>query len=119
VSRATGDRFEDLAAQFLQDSGFTILDRNYTIRAGEIDLVCDDHGTLVFVEVRARADSELGAPEETISDEKQRRIITAARHYLLAKGIDEESTECRFDVVAIAGEKIAYFKDAFRLKGNF
>ncbi len=119
MSRAAGERFEQLAAQYLQDHGFTIVDANYTIRAGEIDLVCDHQGTLVFVEVRARSDVDHGTPEETINEEKRRRIITAARHYILTQGIDEESRPCRFDVVAVAGGEITHFQDAFRLKGNF
>ena len=111
MSRAAGASAEQLAADFLVERGFQILERNFTVKGGEIDLVCDDAGTLVFVEVRARKDGDFGAPEETIGSTKQRRIVLAARHYLVMRQIEERA--CRFDVIAIEGDHITHIPDAF------
>jgi putative endonuclease len=112
MSREAGFSAEQLAADFLTQRGFHVIERNFTVKGGEIDLVCDDAGTLVFVEVRARRVGDFGAPEETISATKRRRLILAARLYLLARGIEDRP--CRFDVIAIEGGNITHFPDAFQ-----
>ncbi len=111
MSRALGAHAEARAAQFLQRKGHRILDRNWCCRGGEIDLVCDDGGTVVFVEVRARQDDRHGSPAETVVSVKRRRLIRAAELWLLqAKRGD---VPCRFDVLAIEGDTIEHFEDAF------
>jgi putative endonuclease len=111
MSRALGAAAEARAAQFLQRKGYQIVDRNWCCRGGEIDLVCDDRGTLVFVEVRARADARYGAPVETVRDLKRRRLVHAAQQYLLARRHGDVA--CRFDVVAIVGDVVEHYEDAF------
>ena len=111
MSREAGYSAEQLAADFLSQRGFQLIERNFTVKGGEIDLVCDDGGTLVFVEVRARKSSDFGAPEETITSAKRRRIVLAAKLYLLTKQIEERA--CRFDVIAIDGDQITHIPDAF------
>jgi putative endonuclease len=110
-SRAIGAEAERRAAEFLRRRGFVVLAANYTCKGGELDLVCDDGGTVVFVEVRARRGAEFGAPEETISALKRRRVVLAARHWLARNG--GEARACRFDVVAIEGDAIRHLPDAF------
>jgi putative endonuclease len=112
-SRAVGARFEELAAEHLRRRGFRIVETNYTCRGGEIDLVCDDAGTLVFVEVRARRDDRHGAPEETIGSIKRKRLVHAARTYL-ARRRGGDDCACRFDVVAIEGSTVTHIADAFQ-----
>ena len=111
MSRALGAAAETRAAEFLQRKGYRVVDRNWTCRGGEIDLVCDDGETLVFVEVRARKDDRHGTPLETVRDEKRRRLIRAAEHYLTKKKLWERA--CRFDVVGIAGDVVDHVEDAF------
>jgi putative endonuclease len=116
VSRALGAEAEARAAEFLQRKGYRIVDRNWTCRGGEIDLVClDGDGTIVFVEVRARASTRHGTPLETVVDGKRRRLVRAAAIYLHMK--QREDAACRFDVVALvgvgAGETIEHVEDAF------
>ncbi len=115
MSRALGALAEARAAEFLQRKGYRVVDRNWTCRGGELDLVCDDRGTLVFVEVRARADARHGTPLETVVDGKRRRLVRAAEIYLHVK--KQSTRACRFDVVAIAGsgagETIEHVEDAF------
>ena len=66
MSRALGADAEARAAEFLQRKGYRVVDRNWTCRGGELDLVCLDGDTLVFVEVRARANARHGSPLETV-----------------------------------------------------
>lgn len=110
--RCTGSRYEEQAAAFLIRQGFQILEHNFFCRKGEIDIVARDGDFLVFVEVKYRQSGQSGDPAEAVTVRKQRRIIQAARYYLFTHGYSEE-TPCRFDVVAILGEELRYYRDAF------
>lgn len=103
-----GREGEDAAAALLAGKGYAILARNYRARGGEVDLVCRDGDTLVFVEVKTRGSGSRGRPEEAVTPAKRRRIARAAAIYLSEYGLWE--MPCRFDVVAIlihAGIKTA------------
>ena len=113
MSRQLGAVAEQRAAEYLQRQGYRVVDRNWTCRGGEIDLVCLDGDTLVFVEVRARASSSHGTPLETVVDLKRRRLVRAAAIYLHVK--KREDAACRFDVVAITGDDLEHVEDAFGL----
>jgi putative endonuclease len=108
----SGAQAENLACAHLEGAGLTLLTRNYRCPQGEIDLVMDDRGTLVFVEVRYRQSSAFGTPAETVDRRKQARLQAAAGHYLLAHAADRA---CRFDVVALSGRnaRIEWIRDAF------
>ena len=110
--RVTGSRYEDYAAAYLEEQGYEILEKNYRWRGGEIDLVGRDGGCLVFVEVKYRRDSRLGAPEEAVDSRKQRRIARTAACYLACRGLDSD-TPCRFDVVAVEGKQVRLIRNAF------
>lgn len=111
----TGKRAEDLAARFLEKRGFSILTRNFRCRGGEIDLVCRDGKTLVFVEVRLRRNTTFGGAAASITLTKQRRIILAAQHYLAAHA--KADSDCRFDCMLLDGtdddNNIEWIRDAF------
>ena len=107
MSRAVGAAYERLAAAYLVERGYRVVQRNFTCRGGEIDLICDHAGTLVFVEVRARTG---GGSAETVSPIKRRRLVTAARRFLAAQ---PEEQACRFDVVTVDGGVIEHLPDAF------
>jgi putative endonuclease len=111
MSRALGFAAESRAAEYLQRKGYRVVDRNWTCRGGEIDLVCEARDTLVFVEVRARARDAHGTPLETVVDLKRRRLIRAAEIYLHTKKQWERA--CRFDVVAIGSDGIEHVENAF------
>lgn len=107
-----GAQAEALAADFLRRRGLTVLARNYRVRGGEVDLVCRDGGTLVFVEVRLRASQRFGGAAASITAAKQRRVILAAQHYLAGKA----DVACRFDCVlldALDASRIDWIRDAF------
>ena len=79
--------------------GYTILARNYRQRVGEIDLVAQDGGCIVFVEVKFRKSLSHGYPREAVGYTKQRRIINTALHYITSRGLAER--DMRFDVVEV------------------
>ena len=109
--RANGKLAEELAARFLEKRGLAVLARNVRCRGGELDLVCRDEQTLVFVEVRLRRSEAFGGAAASITATKQRRVILAARHYLATHGKSE--CACRFDCVLLDGENIDWLRDAF------
>ncbi len=114
TTKQKGDAAEDRALQHLQAHGLKLLQRNYRTPGrggGEIDLVMRDlDGTLVFVEVRQRGNVKHGGALASITTGKQRRIVFAARHYLLKL---RTTPPCRFDVVAVDGDQLQWFKAAF------
>lgn len=111
-NREIGNRFEEMAAGYLRDTGYVILERNYRSKLGEIDIIARDGRILVFVEVKYRMNLEKGDPAEAVHGQKQRRIRNAARMYLYHHQLGEE-VPCRFDVVAILGADIRLIRDAF------
>jgi len=114
ATRVRGNAAEDAALAHLLAQGLRLVERNYRTPGrggGEIDLILrESDGTLVFVEVRARADASRGGAAASVGAVKQRRIVLAARHYLLRR---RHPPPCRFDVVAIDGERIEWIKGAF------
>lgn len=109
----TGAAAEQLAADFLQRQGLKLLETNYRCRFGEIDLVCYDQNTLVFVEVRLRGNETYGGAAASITAAKQRKLVLTARHYL--QGL-RAAPSCRFDVVLLRGLRdndIEWIRNAF------
>lgn len=110
--RQLGGQKEELAAAYLQDRGYEILERNYYCAAGEIDLIAKDGRYLVFIEVKYRKDGRFGLPEEAVTPGKCRTIYRAAQYYMKERHTGG-NRPCRFDVVAILGDRIALIPDAF------
>ena len=106
---------EARAARFLERLGWRVLDRNWRCSSGELDLVCADGDTVVFVEVKARGSRLFGAPEEAVTALKRSRLVRSARCYLRDRGL--ESRPARFDVVAIEGAELRHIRDAFTADG--
>lgn len=97
--QSLGESGENLAVRELTSRGYAILARRYRTAHGEIDIVADHSGTLVFVEVRARATAEFGRAAETVKERKQRKVSAMAAEYLARHRLT--GRPCRFDVVAI------------------
>ncbi|MDB5874085.1 MAG: hypothetical protein JWQ07_3527 [Ramlibacter sp.] len=114
TTKQAGDAAEDRALAHLASHGMRLLARNYRTPGrggGEIDLVMrEPGGTLVFVEVRKRASRSFGGAAASVSHLKQRRIIFAARHYLMRL---PQQPPCRFDVVSVEAGEIEWLKGAF------
>lgn len=110
--RQVGADYENVAASFLQEQGYRILERNYRCRSGEIDLIARDGEYLCFVEVKYRSSGAFGSPLEAVGCRKQQQILKVAKYYLMRKRFSMD-TACRFDVVAIAGKEITLLRNAF------
>jgi putative endonuclease len=114
TTKQAGDAAEDRALAHLQAAGLRLVTRNYRTPGrggGEIDLVMrDGDGTLVFVEVRRRATRSFGGAAASVGSVKQRRIVFAARHYLMRL---PAPPPCRFDVVSVEGGTIDWLRAAF------
>ena len=106
-----GNRYEELAASYLEAEGYQILAKNVTFRWGEIDLVAIQSQILVFVEVRERAQCSWLKPEETLSFSKQQRLNKAIQSYL--SRYRGRATQVRVDLIGFDGEQIRHFKDFF------
>ncbi len=104
-----GQSGEDDALKHLQLHGLILQERNFLCKGGEIDLVMNERDTLVFVEVRKRAQSHYGGAAASVTTGKQRRLIVAAQVYLKRYKMPPA---CRFDVVAIDGNELTWLKNA-------
>lgn len=109
----TGNQGENMAADFLEASGYKILERNYRHKRSEIDLIATKDNLLVFVEVKARSSRAFGEPEAFVNDRKAEKIFEAAEHYMLETNW---RGNIRFDIVSVVFMKepeIVHFEDAF------
>jgi putative endonuclease len=109
TTAARGREAEARAEAYLAGRGQRLLERNFRVRGGEIDLVMRDGAVVVFVEVRQRSRADFGGAGASITTAKQRRIILAARHWLARHG----DADCRFDCVLIDGGRLEWIRDAF------
>ncbi len=109
--RRQGSRWEEAAAQFLEKQGVRILARNFYGRRGEIDIVGQQDGDLVFFEVKSRAGHGAGLPEEAVGPQKRGRICASAMEYLYRNRL--ENVPVRFDVIAIDGDGARWYRNAF------
>ena len=122
-SSETGRIGEEIAARYLEDRGFRVMERNYRFERSEVDLVCflpapryEDGGELVFVEVKTRRGIGFGLPEEAVGPEKRRHLVKAARAWLYERRM--EGSLCRFDVISVmlkegAEPEINHIENAF------
>lgn len=111
-----GREAEDIAARHLEAGGLRVIERNFRVRGGEIDLICRDGRTLVFVEVRQRRRNDFGGAAASITALKRRRLLLAARIYLMR----HPDVPCRFDCVLLDGPgtgRLSWLRDAFGADG--
>lgn len=111
-----GSRGEDVAVAFLESRGYNVLRTNFRLgRIGEIDIVCTDGRTLVFVEVKMRLTDRYGRPEDAVGMRKRQQLRRVAHAYLHINRVHD--MECRFDVIAIEfrdGQRyVRHWKNAF------
>lgn len=123
-TKQVGDRGEQIAAAYLEQQGYRILERNYRFEHAEVDLVCfepadqyEQGGELVFVEVKTRTGLGFGRPEEAVTEKKKRHLVHASRAFLYERKLD--GAPARFDVIGIVlrnggrDPEIEHFKHAF------
>ena len=119
-----GKHGEDLAASFLEAKGYAVLDRNYSFKRAEIDIVVLRHepAELVFVEVKARSGVDGPWPETSVGPAKQKLIFKAADAYIYERQM--RTVPVRFDIIAIQNADtehplFLHIEDAFRMLGPY
>lgn len=115
--KQAGSLAEELALKHLRTHGLKLVTRNYRCRAGEIDLVMLDGVTLALIEVRYRSSSEFGGAAASVTPQKRKRLILAAKQLLVTR-TELRRYAARFDVVAIGGPSsgnIEWIRAAFTL----
>lgn len=110
-----GNRGERLALDYLTSKGYQLLAQNYRFERGEVDVVANDGGIIVFAEVKTRRSKKYGDPEHAVTPRKQNQIRKVAEGFLRERGL--QGRPCRFDVLAvkltIQGPAIVHYKNAF------
>ena len=107
-----GNKAEELALHFLKKKGLKLIEKNFSTRAGEVDLIMQDDDTVVFIEVRYRKNTDFGGAAASVTPKKQLRVIKAALAY---QQKNTSQSSMRFDVVAIEGdnEDLNWIQSAF------
>lgn len=108
-----GQNGEARAVAYLVRAGMRIIERNFRSKLGELDIVARDRGTLVFVEVRSRADSMHGNAVEMVNVHKRRKVTRVAWSYIATRR--PHFVTARFDVIGVTGDDIVHIRDAWRL----
>lgn len=109
-----GETAENLACEFLQGQGLTLLTRNFRCPHGELDLIMQDGKTLVIIEVRYRKNAKFGSAIESVTKTKQNKLIAATQVYLESLKTSE-LLPIRFDVVGILNGQLDWIKNAFEV----
>ncbi len=112
-TKTKGKAGELFAVLYLKKKHYKIVEQNFRCRFGEIDIIARDNGALVFVEVKTRKNTDFQRPAESVNARKQKRIITAAKYFLMQNLISDVA--CRFDVIEVMGEEINHITNAFTL----
>lgn len=106
-TRSAGKKGENAAARYLKRKGYAIVEKNYSCRFGEIDIIAENRDYLVFVEVKARNRNSIASPREFVDKKKQKRIILTAQMYLSCHDTDKQ---LRFDVVEVSTDGALFRK---------
>lgn len=120
--RKVGNNYEDLACRYICENGAGIITRNFRCRSGEIDIIAMDNGCLIFAEVKYRAKSSYGHPEDAVNYRKQHTICRVSDYFRMKNGIYSD-IPIRYDVITVesgtSGEaRIRWLKNAFDYSGN-
>ncbi|MBR4508545.1 MAG: YraN family protein [Elusimicrobiaceae bacterium] len=112
LKRLIGNKGEDKATKYLKEQGYKIIERNYNLPCGEVDIIAQKNKTLVFVEVKYRTNADaFGGPIGAVTKAKQKRVINAALSYIKTKKPNYDGL--MFDIIAISGDKIEHIQNAF------
>jgi len=110
--RYLGDDYEKIAAIYLRAEGYEVIQQNFQCKMGEIDIIAQKEGYLRFIEVKYRSNAITGLPQEAVTYQKQRKICKTATYYMMKNNYSMD-TPCCFDVVAILGNEIKLYENAF------
>lgn len=117
-NKIVGNYGEELATNFLEKNKYKIIEKNYSCKLGELDIIAKDKDILVFIEVKSRTNKSYGEPGEAITYYKKKNIIKTAQYYIMKNKLQNEF--CRFDVVEILlsddDNNIRLIKNAFMME---
>ncbi|SHJ05325.1 YraN family protein [Lutispora thermophila] len=121
-NRILGEKGEKAAAEYLENKGYRIIERNYKCKLGEIDIIAADNDTIAFIEVKTRSSDNFGQPGEAVNYYKQRKIVQTALSYICDKNLFDWMS--RFDVVEVITDNeriidINLIKNAFEYSGKY
>lgn len=111
-NRETGAKWEDVAVKYVEAHGMRVVERNFRIRQGEVDIIGYHCGYLVFAEVKFRKDSASGYAVEAVNLHKQKQICKVANYYRYLHRLGD-LVPVRYDVIAIQGEEVEWIQNAF------
>ena len=97
--RELGKKGEGLACKALEKEGYRIIDKNFSCKQGELDIIAEEKGTICFIEVKSRTSISYGLPEESVTNWKQRKLLKVAFIYIEKKRI--KPMDMRFDIVSV------------------
>lgn len=117
-SYTVGARYEAIARRYLERAGLHFISANVKYRGGELDLIMQDGDTWVFVEVRYRRNAHFGNAADSITWRKRQNLVYAASRWLNQQQLCPETTNCRFDVLAITGNQLQWLPNAFNADGS-
>lgn len=112
-NKQKGELGEDIAREYLIDKGFEIIESNYRIKTGEIDIISKTDDEIIFIEVKSRSNIRYGYPVEAVNYKKIKKIINTAKHYILVNNLHNK--KIRFDVIEIYlnNKKVNHIISAF------
>lgn len=116
TTRGKGREGEEIAVEYLKENGYRIVEKNYRSLFGEIDLIAEKDGTIVFIEVKMRNTPYYGPPAAAIDMRKQRRLCRTALDYAFRRRLTDYPL--RFDVVTIERDRIEVIRDAFEMQDS-
>jgi putative endonuclease len=109
-NKGLGPLYESKAASYLSRKGYKIIAKNFSCRFGEVDIICSDGESTIFVEVKYRKNCNFGAPPEFVGSAKQAKIKKASLFYITYNNV---SGNFRYDVISFIGNEIEHIEDAF------
>lgn len=110
--RAIGNKYENIAREYLVNNSYKIIESNFSCKIGEIDIIANNEDYLCFIEVKYRDKDSLAKGLYAVDKNKQKKIYNVAKYYMLINNISD-NTACRFDVISIDGGEITLIKNAF------
>lgn len=117
MGRRIGLVGEELAANYIKNKGYNVLDRNYRTKLGELDIIARKQDIVIFIEVKTRTSGAYGMPSEAVNYKKQQTIRKLSQQYILYKKLDKGRFNYRFDVIEVKliekRYKIVHIENAF------
>ncbi|MBD3184020.1 YraN family protein [Candidatus Poribacteria bacterium] len=123
LRKRLGEKGESVAAKFLKRKGYSIIEKNFSCKLGEIDIIAEKDNTIIFTEVRTKNTDEFGTPQESITPNKIKHISRVALYYIKANKLFKRS--CRFDVIAVnyannfKKPSVEHIENAFYLSNRY